>query len=278
MRLTISFYCGAWGIVGSCWTTRSLQKSSKSFGTYSPSLSGHKRFTVWLSKLNRFTFNQSSSVFYEVNKFSKPSKQLRLLLDRVDGSVSQEIVYNSYKVFGTSHWRYIHWSTNVVMYQFKQSCCDTFCFLRERLTVLLVHSTSFKVSIHSLHGIKIQPSHYIYIVQEFKVIVPQMAVLLVQQFEWFLIVCFSYTASLVKNGCVQFVKLAVLMVDGVLLPIIVNSTCFTFEFDSNSFFCKWREKRAFFFFEVLGRKAHNLRQFLSLPFNSVKCKSHLPYA
>ena len=72
----------------------------------------------------------------------------------------------------------------------------------ERLTMLLAYSLSFTVSIHSLLGIKIQPIHHTCIVREFQIVVTQMALSLVPKFEWFLIVCFSYISSLVRNGCV----------------------------------------------------------------------------
>lgn len=64
-----------------------------------------------------------------------------------------------------------------------------------------------------------------------------MAVPLVPQFEGFVIARFSYTASLVRNGCVQFAKLDVLLADGVLLSINGDSTCVIFEFDRKFFFC-----------------------------------------
>ena len=54
---------------------------------------------------------------------------------------------------------------------------------------------------------------------------------------------FVYTESLVRNSCVQFLMLAVLMAAGVLLSINGHSTCFVFEFDSTSFFCNWRERK-----------------------------------
>ena len=48
--------------------------------------------------------------------------------------------------------------------------------------------------------------------------------------------CVSYTACLIMIGSVQFVKLPVLMVDGVLLSINGDSTCVIFEFDRKFFF------------------------------------------